>query len=282
MGEKKTIECLRNNLGYVDLKTKGWHHILIAVVGYFLMLILTTVFSEILAIPYENNGMDFSCIIGGTPNGGVCNEQAGNVYFYLASWAQVIAQLLVILSVAAIFIKFIVPFVKPLKEKKTWFWFAVTLVTMIPLNMLYNELLELINSSSSSSNQSSVVSMVESYPFLGFLLIVVAGPIFEEVIFRLGLFRAFLNKGKKMEILGFVISLILFVSIHFMATASAVISSKDMTLLVNDLLTIPGYVIAGFAVTFTYYKTKNFITPVIFHMTWNFTQFLIIIISSVI
>ena len=116
------------------------------------------------------------------------------------------------------------------------------------------------------------------------MLISIVGPLFEEIIFRFGIYRTFLNKGKKLEIAGLIITTILFALIHMEATlifTFSDITNPNWDILLADLWTLPPYLFIAFAITFTYYKSKNLFTPMILHMTWNFFQFVLIVISYV-
>ena len=272
---------LRNGLGYLNLKTKFWHHALIAVGGYILSLMLISIISSALIGLFIADGMDFSCIIGGESNG-ICNEESLRIYNRITMWSQAIAQLIVVAIVAGIFFKYLLPLFKQAKEKKTWVWVGICLVAMAIFDFSYLGILKAINANHSSANQEIVVSVVENIPFLGFVLIVLAGPLFEEVIFRFGVFRAFLNKGKKFEIVGLVVAVVLFALIHMEATLMLAFSGNvgaNWDLILNDMLTLPSYLFISFVVTFSYCKTKNFLAPILIHVTWNLTQYVLIIIS---
>jgi membrane protease YdiL (CAAX protease family) len=211
--KEKVSIGLRNELGYLNLNTRFWQHLLIAIGGYFLMTILISLISKALLTFYISKGMDFSCIIGGESTG-VCNQESLFVYQKITMLSQVLAQLSIVAIVVAIFYKHLASLFKQAKEKKTWIWFAIGLVIIAIFDLSYAQILKSLGLDNASSNQEAVIAIAKSFPFIGFLLISIVGPLFEEVIFRFGIYRTFLNKGKKLEIAGLIITTILFALIH--------------------------------------------------------------------
>ena len=51
-------------------------------------------------------------------------------------------------------------------------------------------------------------------------------------------------------------------------------AAPDYELLKSDLLTLPVYLIGAFGLTFVYYKSKNIMTSMLVHMTYNGLAFL--------
>ena len=151
---------------------------------------------------------------------------------------------------------------------------------MYGLTLVYSILLEVFKLTSTSTNQDAVNNIIVENPILGFLFVVVAAPLFEEIIFRFGVFRAFTNKSKKTEIIGLVVTTLLFAFVHMTATFEMTFadpSNPDGELLKSDMLSLPSYLIGAFSLTFAYYKSKNLITPMLMHMAWNLIGFIGII-----
>lgn len=272
---------IRTPLGYVNLKTKFWHHVLIACGGYLLMNIIFSVVGSALLASYMNKGYTFDCIMNATTSSAMyaCPIEELGPYLLVSSIGQVVGEIGLALIVLFIFIKYVKTFVLEAKDKKTWKWFGTGLAIMYGGNYAYNIILTLLQLNSTSSNQDAVNEMIFNNPVLGFLFVVVAAPIFEEIIFRFGVFRAFTGKGKKLEIVGIVVTTILFAGIHMVSTfeeAFAVPGEVNYELLKSDLLSLPIYLIGAFGLTFAYYKSKNFMTPVAIHMTYNCISFIAI------
>ena len=269
----------RDKLGYVNLKINGWIHAIIGVVGYALMNILFSFVGAALVASLRNQGMDFSCALG-EEGLSACPIEVQIAYTKAAATGQVICELLVVGIVALIFMKFLKYFFKEFKDKKTFKWFGIGFGLMYGANFVYTILLQILNITSSSTNQDAVNEVVTQNPLLGFLFVVVAAPLFEEVVFRLGIFRAFTKRGKKLEIVGLVLTTLAFALIHMVASVEAVFAdpaNPDWSILLMDLSSLPSYLIGAFFITFAYYKSKNFLTPILMHMTWNLIGFIGII-----
>lgn len=268
-------EAIRNHLGYVDLKTKWIHHLLIACAGYLVMNVAATLLMSILIVVYQMKGYDFSCV-----NSGSCPIETLNVVNRISVIAQVVAELLVILILVLIFRKHIKTFFSNFKKGKTFKWFGISFAIMYGFNFIYSIFLMMIDSTGSSTNQEGVNDILASSPLLGFLFVVIAAPLFEEIIFRLGVFRTFTHKNKKTEIIGLILTTIIFAGVHMIATFQAVfadMANPNWEILKEDALSIPIYLSGAFAMTFAYYKSKNLNSSILAHMTWNFIAFLSII-----
>ena len=268
----------RNFLGYLNLKTQFWHHALIASIGYIAMYVLIILIGRLMIASYQANGIDFSCIAEG--NLEACSPEVAGAYMKVNVVSQVVAELLIVIAVALIFMKYLKPLFSEFKDGKTWKWVGIGFGLMYGLTLIYSIILTALDLTSSSTNQDSVNSIIFDNPLLGFLFVVVAAPLFEEIIFRFGIFRIFTNKSKKLEIAGVVITTLLFAFVHMTATIEAVfadINNPDWELLKSDLLSVPSYLIGAFCLTFAYYKSKNLITPMLMHMAWNFMAFISII-----
>ena len=276
--QPKMTNLKRTSLGYLNLKTQFWHHALIASIGYLAMYGFIMIIANLMIASYKSNGIDFSCIAD--DNISACLPGVYDAYMKVNVVSQVVAELLVVIAVALIFMKYLKPLFAEFKQGKTWKWVGIGFGLMYGLTIVYSIILTALDLTSSSTNQDSVNKIIFENPLLGFLFVVVAAPLFEEIIFRLGIFRIFTNKGKKLEIAGVVITTLLFAFVHMTATVEAVfadINNPDWELLKSDLLSVPSYLICAFCLTFAYYKSKNLITPMLMHMAWNFMAFISII-----
>ena len=278
------IVGIRNKLGYLELKTQFWHHVLIACLGYLLMNVSLILIARMMVSAYVSNGMDFSCI---NSEAGIqsCPIEVSSAYMIISCVSQVIAELLIVVVTALIFMKYLKPFFKQFKDSKTWKWVGIGFGLMYGLNLVYSILLQLFEQTSTSTNQDLVNQTIFNNPVLGFLFVVIAAPLFEEIIFRFGIFRAFTGKGKKREIIGIVVTTLLFAFVHMTPTLEAAfvdISNPDWKLFFTDMLSLPAYLIGAFSLTFAYYKSKNLLTSMLMHMAWNFIAFVGIITTGVI
>lgn len=280
---KKKVVGLRSELGYLNLNTQFWHHTLIASVGYIVMYFLIVFIGRGLVSSYKEAGMDFSCVNPDTGDMSACPIEITTAYVKISCIAQVVAELLVISMIALLFFRHLVPFFKQFKQKQTWKWYGIGFGLMYGLTLIYSIVLQLFNLESTSTNQDAVNTTILNNPLLGFVFVVIAAPLFEELIFRFGVFRTFAFKNKKTEIIGIIITTILFAAVHMEATFISVfedMSNPNWELLKSDMLSLPTYLIGAFALTFIYYKSKNLLASMLVHMTWNFMAFIAIVGTS--
>ena len=279
INEKMHYIAYRTPLGYLNIKTQFWHHALIASVGYLMMYVLIIIIGRTMIASYQASGLDFSCISADGNMFG-CPIEVKNAYMKVNVVSQVVAELLIVAAVALIFMKYLKPLFAELKQGNTWKWIGIGFALMYGLTLVYSILLEVFELTSTSTNQDSVNNIIVENPILGFLFVVVAAPLFEEIIFRFGIFRAFTNKSKKTEIIGVVVTTLLFAFVHMTATIETVFadpSNPDWEVFKSDMLSLPSYLIGAFSLTFAYYKSKNLITPMLMHMAWNFMAFISIV-----
>ncbi len=126
-------------------------------------------------------------------------------------------------------------------SKLNLLWGFLMGVGIIIVSTLYNLLVSLAGKGS-NDNQDNIVSVVNLYPVAAVIVLGILGPICEEFAYRLGFF-SILKKLNKY--LAYVVVAVFFGFIHFNT------SSKDI---VNELINLPNYIIAGFALCFTYDK----------------------------
>ena len=280
---KKNRDIIRTNLGFVDIHTKWWVHLLFACVGYILVEVLISVFASIGIIVKRNNGVDFSCV---SLDGGLssCPIAVQKAYYSVVNVSQVIGEILLVLIIALIFIKYIKVFFREFKDKNTWKWFGICVAISYVFDIVYSLFLNALGTEATSTNQDAVNDMIFSMPLFGFIFVVVAAPLFEEMIFRFGIFRSFTFKSKKLVTVGLILTMFVFAGIHLVATFQEVFSgdSPNFAILWSDLLSLPVYLSGGFAITFAYYKSKNLASPILVHMTMNAITFVAIMYNHLI
>lgn len=266
-----------NSLGYVKLRAQWWQHLLIACGGYILMYVLYSIISSIGVVIAKNNGVIFDCINDSTK---ACSVGAETTYYILSMVSQVLAEILIVVVVIIIFRKYLKKLFNGFKNGKTYKWFGIMLGIMYAASFVYSKILDVFNLNQTSTNQLAVTETIKSNPFLGFLFVVIAAPLFEEIIFRFGVFRAFTHRNKKTEIIGIAVTTFVFAFVHMIATIEEAIIAKDVSVLLLDLPTFPSYLIGAFCLTFAYYKSKNLCTTMIMHMSWNFLSFVSILLLT--
>lgn len=112
-----------------------------------------------------------------------------------------------------------------------------------------------------NANEEAVVAMMKASPLLSVLAFVIAGPLCEEITYRLGLFTLL---RKYNRFLAYVVVVIFFGLIHFSFTSTAI---------VNELLNLPYYMMAGAILSYAY-EREGLATSMVAHVTNNLISFI--------
>lgn len=142
-------------------------------------------------------------------------------------------------------------------------------VIVVTATILYNLLINTLISTGSNINEQSVESLTMRRPFEAFLIIVIIAPIFEEYIYRFGLFGFF---KKKSRLLAYVFTILIFALIHFNI-------SLDPSEMINELLNLPSYLIAAGILSYAYDK-YDISVSIYAHMFNNLIAFISTFISA--
>lgn len=134
----------------------------------------------------------------------------------------------------------------------------------------------LFGSTTTNANQTSINELMANYPIVGVLFTCVLAPVIEELIFRYYLFGAL---SKKNVALAFIVTALGFGLIHMLASFSSYASDGNLSSLLNDLKTLPDYVVAGLIFCWVYYKHKKIGYPIFAHMIYNTIATIIMLIS---
>jgi membrane protease YdiL (CAAX protease family) len=115
-----------------------------------------------------------------------------------------------------------------------------------------------------NQNQAAIVLLVKDAPLLSLVTFGILGPIVEEWTYRLGLFQFLRNRNR---IIAYIVTLTVFGFIHFDFTSSN---------LMNELLNLPMYLIAGAWFCFIYDRF-GLKTAMATHITNNLLSVLVIL-----
>lgn len=140
-------------------------------------------------------------------------------------------------------------------------------IFLIFASSLVSFLMGLIRPSTSNDNQMAIDSIVSLYPVLSILVFGILGPLCEELAYRVGLFSAMKRINR---VLAYVVVCVVFGMIHFNFAA---------TDLINELINIPSYIVAGLILSFAYDK-GGIGCSMIAHVTNNLTSIIISIIAA--
>ena len=147
--------------------------------------------------------------------------------------------------------------------------YFVSIVVSVITSIIFGEV-------ETNANQSSIQLLMLQSPGLGFFFVVIAAPIIEELIFRYYLFGPL---SKKNIALAFIITSLGFGLIHMFSSFASYAAGGELSDLLNDLKTLPDYVIAGAIFCFIYHKSKHITYSICAHMIYNFIATMMIFIS---
>lgn len=114
------------------------------------------------------------------------------------------------------------------------------------------------------ANQEAINNMIQDSPYTQFIAVVIFAPIMEEIIFRYAIFKSILYKNR---ILAYVVSSLIFGSVHL-------IMSIFQGSLSQDIVLLPVYTMLGAVFAFAYDHTGKLSAPIVAHMLNNFVAFL--------
>jgi membrane protease YdiL (CAAX protease family) len=170
-----------------------------------------------------------------------------------------------------------------LRNLKTGIIFAViayiaSLATSIVITTLFG-------SSGSNANQESLDASFITNPGLVILLACVGAPIVEELVFRYSIYRPLAQKNK---VLAYIVTIIGFAGIHFISTLSvfslemidpSISNEIAVNHLLEDLKTLPIYMVGAFVLTFVYDINGNIGASIFTHAFYNLSQVLLMFLA---
>lgn len=170
--------------------------------------------------------------------------------------------------------KLLKPLAKQFTKLKPFVYGLFYGFVIILASVSYNLLTGLIFPDSTSNiNQSSIELIIQGYPIMSFVWIVLVGPVIEEIIYRLGLFE---GVRKKSRVFGYVVSGIIFGFIHFNIPFNAD-RSINTAALINEFINVPSYVLSGLLFAYTYEKI-GFAGSSVAHISNNLLSYILTII----
>ena len=135
-----------------------------------------------------------------------------------------------------------------------------------------------------NENQGTLEKSVLNYPLIIFIFTVIFAPMVEEFVFRFSIFRPLAQKNK---IVGYVVTVLFFAGIHFISSFGALSTNieqfgedKAYTMLLNDLKTLPIYIVGAFVLTLSYDMNRNISTNILIHMLYNGIQFALMLVNK--
>lgn len=153
---------------------------------------------------------------------------------------------------------------KGFKNYKPYVAAICCLLAVFAFNFVYGNILNLAGVKiTNNNNEQGLVSITAVYPITSFIVFGIIGPICEELTYRVGLFSGARRTSKW---IAYPLTILVFTLIHFDFRAANI---------VNELLNVPYYAFAAFALTFTYEK-YGFAGSVTAHILNNMISLLLV------
>lgn len=161
-----------------------------------------------------------------------------------------------------------------LKSFKNWIPFLVGLFgagALFLFSNVYSSIMNAIHPITDNANEATADNFIILYPGLAFFVIVLFGPVAEELTYRVGLF-SLLYRVK--PYVGYIITALVFGFIHFNWE-----SFGNNEVLINELLNLPFYLFAGLLFCFLYHKW-GLSASLTAHVLNNLITFILVLIAA--
>ncbi len=165
--------------------------------------------------------------------------------------------------------KHLKPILKQFASTEVWGKALTYVGYMYVAIMAYSVIINLLNIEATSANQDSINTMMYLTPVIAGLYVCVLAPLIEELTFRFCFFRALSRKNEKV---GFWVIACIFAGIHLL-------TSLTTGTFLQDLTTLPVYLVGGIGLTYAYYKEKKIGVSIAAHMIYNAISFLMNILN---
>lgn len=129
------------------------------------------------------------------------------------------------------------------KRPLDYIYGVVYAITIIVASLMLSNLISIFHTPKNNANQEVAVSLSKNYPIIAFFILGFLGPICEEFTYRIGLYSFFRRINKY---LAFAVTIVVFALIHFDFDAFGTAN------IVEELWSLPSYLIAGFILTLAY------------------------------
>lgn len=158
-------------------------------------------------------------------------------------------------------------FIKKFTHPSSYLYGLAYAGMMVLAALLIGVIVSIFYFAEENTNQNAAVDIVNNYPILAFFVIVIIGPICEEMTYRVGLY-SFLRRIN--VFLAFAITSIVFALIHFDFEASN---------MANELSSLPTYLACGFLLSLAY-ERHGPACSITAHMLYNLTAFLVMVMNK--
>lgn len=189
----------------------------------------------------------------------------------LSNIAQLISSIIVLIVLIIIYFRSLKGHFSFLKDYKLFFKTLGYGLLVYFVTICYNLFLPLAGGSGEDGSNVALIkiSMKKQY-WIMFSLVVIIGPIVEELLFRFLPFKALKNKISMFSLL--LASTVLFTIPHMLS----LFKSSD---LLGDILALPKFLIIGWMLGSYYYKNNDIGRVILVHMLYNIISFVLMSVS---
>ena len=183
----------------------------------------------------------------------------------------IISYMILILIMSVLVIKQYKSIGKSFVGKSVYLSALLGLVFIYIASTAYSMIISLLYEVKDNNNQEALENIISVYPILSIIIFGVVGPICEELTYRVGLFT-FLRRWNRIG--AYIVTILVFAFIHF-----DWFSFGNIEALINELINIPSYIIAGLVLTYLY-DNYGFASSTLAHIFNNLISVTISIIMS--
>lgn len=189
----------------------------------------------------------------------------------LSNIAQLISSFIILLILGIIYFKSLKSHFSFLKDYKLIFKTIGYALLVYFVTICYNLFLPLAGGTGEDGSNVALIkeSMKQQY-WIMFILVVVLGPVIEEILFRFIPFK-FLKEKVSMNMLLLITSIVFTIPHMF-----SLFNSSD---LMGDILALPKFLIVGWMLGSYYYKNNSIGRVILVHMLYNIVSFVFMSIS---
>lgn len=189
----------------------------------------------------------------------------------LSNIAQLISSIIIALVIVIVYFKDLKGHFSFLKGYKLFFKTIGYALFVYFVTICYNLFLPLAGGTGEDgSNVALIKASMKNQFFLMLVLVVIIGPIIEELLFRFIPFKALKDKIPGWCLI--LVSTILFTIPHMLS----LFKSSD---LLGDILALPKYLIIGCMIGSYYYKNNEIGRSILIHMVYNIISFVLMSFS---
>lgn len=136
-------------------------------------------------------------------------------------------------------------FKNKIKDPTKYLYGLIYGIATIGIEIAVSYLITTLFPTETNANQATVIEFASNYPTLMFFVIVLIGPLCEELTYRVGLYELIKDVSKNNDILAIILSSLVFAFIHISFTETTVAA---------ELASFPIYLTIGVCFTFAYKK----------------------------